>query len=229
MVDKNEFIWNDDNLIKPRCLKCFILFPQLNESENYQDGLKYNLYCDYWRYKKTIDLNEYLKVIKSNNTQIPLCSICSQNPSTYINSWKQTYFCDNCIEQNNIKDYKKLKYNLNSYYCKKHNKSFKFSNNGKLYCEICYSNFEEKTNYDPISHSYPILYHKVKNNLNKFGEDKTYIKNLISEIKNKYPESKGKKVKKSEEDEDEYTFSEFTEYYNKEFLVNINTLIEFII
>ena len=229
MDNKNEYIWDDNNLIKPRCLKCFILFPRIIESEYYYNELKYDLICDYCRYKENIDLHEYLKFIKSNNIQIPLCSHCNQNLSTYINSCNYTYFCDNCIEPNEIRDYKNLKNNFNNYYCKKHNSSFKFINNGEPYCEICFSNLiESKTKFGPLSHSYPLIYNKIKNNLENFKKDKIYIESLISEIKNKYPESEEKRVKKNEEDDDEYTFSNFNEYYNNKFLININSLIEFI-
>lgn len=233
MEKKNEFIWNDDNLIKPRCLKCFILFPIISKPEYYFSGLKYNLECNYCRYKDIIDLCEYLKFIKSNNIQIPLCSQCNQNPSTYINIWKHKYFCNNCINQNKIKDYKKLKNNFNSYYCKKHNKSFRFINNGEPYCEICYSNLNEHTSCGPLSHSYPVVYHKIRQNLENLKKDKIYIEKLITELKTKYPESENKKFKKdqkgqNDDEDDEFTFSDFNEYYHKEFLVNINSLIEFI-
>ena len=228
MDKRKEYIWDDDNLIKPRCLKCFILFPRIIKSEYYYNELKYDLICGYCRYKETINLHEYLKFIKSNNIQIPLCSQCNQNPSTYINICKYTYFCENCIEPNEIRDYKKLKNNFNNYYCKKHNRSFKFINNGETYCELCYSNLKEFKNHGPLSHSYPIVYNKIRNNLENFKKDKIYIENLISELKNKYPESEEKKTKINDEDDDEYSFSEFNEYYNKEFLVNINSLIEFI-
>ena len=222
-MDKiNQYSWDDDNLVKPRCLKCFILFPKIIKFNE----LKYDLFCDYCRYKENLDLHEYLKFIKSNNMQIPLCCQCNQNPSTHINIDKYTYFCENCIDPN--KDYKKLKNNFNNYYCQKHNRSFKFTNNGEPYCEICYSNLKEHINYGPLSHSYPIVYNKVRNNLENFKKDKINIESLISEIKNKYPESEKKKDKKNEEDDDDYNFSEFNEYYNKEFLVNINSLIEFI-
>jgi len=229
MDEKDEYIWDDNNLIKPRCLKCFILFPRIIKSKYYNNELKYDLICDYCRYKDIIDLHEYLKFIKLNNIQIPLCSHCNQNPSTFINYQNYTYFCDNCIQPNEVRYFKKLKNNFNNYYCKKHNRSFKFTNNGEPYCEICYSNIEElKKNCGPLSHLYPIAYNKIKNNLENFKKDKIYIENLISEIKIKYPETEEKRVNKNDEDDDEYTFSDFNEYYNKEFLVNINSLIEFI-
>ena len=216
MEEKNEFIWNDENLIKPRCLKCFIPFPQITKPKyDINNAIKYKVHCDYCRYTEDVDLQEYLKFIKSNNIQIPLCSECSQNPSTYIKFHEFTYFCDNCINQNKIRDYKKLKNNFNSYYCKKHNKSFKFINSGEPYCEICFSNFKELHNYGPLCHSYSILYYKVKKNFENFKEDKIYIENLISDIKNKYPESEEKKVKINEgidnedEDESEFTFFRF--------------------
>ena len=229
-MDKtNEYIWDDDNLIKPRCLKCFILFPQIIKSKYYYSELKYDLICDYCKCKETINLHEYLKFIKQNNIQIPLCNQCNQNPSTYIKIYEYTYFCENCIEPNGIRDYKKLKNNFNNYYCKKHNRSFKFVNKGEEpYCELCYSNLKDFETFYPLSHSYPIIYNKIRNNLENFKKDKIYIENLISELKNKYPESEEKKDKKNDEDDDEFTFSEFNEYYNKEFLFNINSLIEFI-
>ena len=79
-------------------------------------------------------------------------------------------------------------------------------------------------------HSYPIVYNKVKNNLENLKKDKLYIDNLISKIKIKYPESEEIIPQKKDEnnEDDDYNFSNFNEYYNKEFLVNINSLIEFI-
>ena len=60
-------------------------------------------------------------------------------------------------------------------------------------------------------------------------KDKIYIDNLISELKEKYPESEKKtKVNYDDEDEYDYPFSEFNKYYNEEFLVYIDSLIEFI-
>ena len=228
MEKEEEFIWNDDDIIKPRCLKCFILFPKIIKPKFSNDFFELN--CDYCRYKQILNLTEYLKFIKSNNIQIPLCSQCNQNMSNYIDIWKYKYICNNCLNQNGINNYRILKNNFNSYYCKKHNKSFAFINQGEPYCKICYSNIDIHINCGPLMHSYPIVYNKVKNNLENLKKDKLYIDNLISEIKIKYPVSEEKICKKMDEndEDDDYNFSNFNEYYNKEFLVNINSLIEFI-
>ena len=69
-----------------------------------------------------------------------------------------------------------------------------FSISGIPYCEICYSNYksthEEIRNFGKIWHSYPALYYKVKNNIEKAKKDKNYIENLLLKIKEKYVDSK---------------------------------------
>ena len=233
MEENNHLFWNDESLIKPRCLKCFILFPKiLRAKPDYfsDSGIKYYLSCDYCKFKENIDLCEYLKFVKSNNIQIPLCSQCEQNPSTLIQERKFTYICDNCFNHITRERhyYKRLKNNFNSYYCKEHNKSFKFINDGEPFCKKCYSLLETHTNYGPLSHSYPVVYQNVTKNLEKLKKDKIYIENLVSDIQNKYHGKEEIKTNKKDENEDEFSFSDFNEYYNQEFLVKINTLIEFI-
>ena len=71
------------------------------------------------------------------------------------------------------------------------------------------------------------MYYKIIQNLENLKKDKIYIEKLILEIKYKYFESEEKNLKKYY-DEDEYTFSDFNKYYNNEFLVNMNSIIEFI-
>ena len=129
MKKKNEFIWKYNNLIKSRCLKCFILFSRIIHSEYYKFQLKYELICNYCQYKEYIYLYEYLKFIKSKNIQIPLCKQCKENISIFININEYTYFCDNYVKKKKYK-YKRLKNNFNSFYCKKHNKSFKYTIKG---------------------------------------------------------------------------------------------------
>ena len=231
MEKESDCILNDDALIKPRCLKCFILFPSIIKPRYYYGNLEMN--CDYCGYKEDLVLPEYLKFIKSNNIQIPLCSQCNLNISNYIERSEFKYFCNNCINQNEINNYRRLKNNFNSYYCKIHNQSFAFKNNGEPYCKICFSNLDQHKIFGPLSHAYPIVYNKVKNNLENLKKDKIYIDNLISEIKIKFPESEEKKIKKNYEnnendEDDEYNFADFNEYYNNEFLVGVNSLIEFI-
>ena len=110
MKKNNEFIWNDDNLIKPRCLKCFILFPGIIHSEYYKYEFKYELIYNYCQFKEYIYLCKYLKFIKSKNIQISLCKQCKENILTFININEYTYFCDNCVNKKN-KKYKRLKNN----------------------------------------------------------------------------------------------------------------------
>ena len=71
------------------------------------------------------------------------------------------------------------------------------------------------------------MYYKIIQNLENLKKDKIYIEKLILEIKYKYFESEEKNLKKYY-DKDEFTFSDFNEYYNNEFLVNMNSLIKFI-
>ena len=47
MEKEKEFIWKDDDLIKPRCLKCFMLFPQIIRDEKNVNKLEYNVKCKY--------------------------------------------------------------------------------------------------------------------------------------------------------------------------------------
>ena len=70
------------------------------------------------------------------------------------------------------------------------------------------------------------MYYKIIKNLENLKKDKIYRKTYIRN-KNKYFESEEKNLKKYY-DKDEYTFSDFNEYYNNEFLVNMNSIIEFI-
>ena len=149
---------------------------------------------------KSIKHFKHLGFIKSNKIQVPLCCRCKEKISYFLTKFKSKieYICQECINQNEINNYKtkKLKNNLNSYYCKKCNKSFKFWNDKEPYCEICYSNLNKHHNCGPFTHSFPVVYYKVKNNLENLKKDKIYIDNLILELKEKYPESEKKNPNK---------------------------------
>ena len=58
----NEFIWNDDNLILPRCPNCFNLYPRITI-----DNTQYISICYFCTKNEIIKLSDYIEFIKFLN------------------------------------------------------------------------------------------------------------------------------------------------------------------
>ena len=225
--DENKYIWDDDNLIKLRCLNCFRMYPILKIF----DISSFLIDCNYCSSRYKIDSIDYLKFIK-NNIEIPLCFECHQNNATYTkkrlsSSLYSQYYCNNCLNQYEMDNYMHLMHNFNDTYCKKHNLPFIITNynNSLSFCKICYDNLPERDIYKDVCHAYPVLFDKIRNNLELFKKDKEYLENLILKLKENHPELKEESNENYKDDE--YTNDKF-EYFIQNFFTNLNSLIEMI-
>ena len=182
--DENKYIWDDDNLIKLRCLNCFKIYPILKTF----DISSFLIDCDYCSSRYKIDSIDYLKFIK-NNIEIPLCFECHQSSATYAkkrvySSLYSQYYCNNCLNQYEMDNYIHLMHNFNDTYCQKHNLPFTIINynNSSSFCKICYDNLPERDIYKDAWHAYPVLFDKIRNNLELFKKDKEYWDGVFSTV-----------------------------------------------